>query len=128
MEDMQHNSEFSWIQVQFLANTVKVLLKSRQTLMWTYGFAYYLERNNNSTKIFEDNQKDLEMAVEALSGLLETNITSENAATLRQQVLDKTEYVNRRREVLLADTTQGHAEKRWVYTEEQPLAFVVASP
>ena len=92
--------------------------------MWTYGFAYYLERNNNYTTIFEDNQKDLEMAVEALSGLLETNITSENAASLRQQVLDKTEYVNRRREVLLADTAQGHIDKRWVYTKEQPAAFI----
>ncbi|KLU91835.1 hypothetical protein MAPG_10784 [Magnaporthiopsis poae ATCC 64411] len=32
------------------------------TLKWTYAFAYYLTRNN-LTEIFEDNQKDLEMAV-----------------------------------------------------------------
>jgi ariadne-1 len=123
MEEMQHNSEFSWIQVQFLKDAVEVLLKSRQTLMWTYGFAFYLARNDNATKIFEDNQKDLEMAVEALSGMLETDISAENAADLRFKVLDKTEYVNRRREVLLTDTAQGHLENRWQYNlaQDSPL-------
>jgi ariadne-1 len=116
MEEMQQSSEFSWIQVQFLKGAVEVLLKSRQTLMWTYCLGYYLARKVNSTAIFEDNQKDLEIAVEALSGLLETRITSENAADLRKNVLDKTEYVNRRRQVLLSDTAVGHKEGRWEYT------------
>jgi ariadne-1 len=116
MEEMQHQSEFSWIQVQFLKNAVDVLLKSRQTLMWTYALAYYLSRTSNATAIFEDNQRDLEMAVEALSGLLETNITAENAADIRKLVLDKTEYVNRRRQVLLSDTAIGHKESRWEYS------------
>jgi ariadne-1 len=115
MEEMQHQSEFSWIQVQFLKQAVQVLLKSRQTLMWTYGLAYYLTRTSNATAIFEDNQRDLEMAVESLSGLLETNITAENAAEVRTMVLDKTEYVNRRRQVLLSDTAAGHREHRWEY-------------
>ncbi|KAJ3321726.1 hypothetical protein HDV06_003875 [Boothiomyces sp. JEL0866] len=116
MEVMQKSSDFSWIQVQFLKNAVDVLLKSRGTLMWTYALAYYLARNSNATALFEDNQRDLEMAVEALSGLLETQITPENAAELRQTVLDKTEYVNRRRQILLSDTAAGHLEKRWEYS------------
>jgi ariadne-1 len=116
MEEMQKSSEFSWIQVQFLKGAVQVLLQSRQTLMWTYCLGYYLARKVNSTFIFEDNQKDLEMAVEALSGLLETVITQENAGEVRKNVLDKTEYVNRRREVLLSDAAIGHQEGRWEYT------------
>ena len=112
---MQHNSEFSWIQVQFLKQAVEILLRSRTTLMWTYALAYYLSRKSNATALFEDNQRDLEMAVEALSGLLETDITAENAAKVRKSVSDKSEYVNRRREVLLTDTALGHKEHRWEY-------------
>ncbi|KAJ3277018.1 hypothetical protein HDV01_000070 [Terramyces sp. JEL0728] len=116
MEVMQKSSDFSWIQVQFLKSAVDVLLKSRGTLMWTYALAYYLARNSNATALFEDNQRDLEMAVEELSGMLETLITPENAAEIRQKVLDKTEYVNRRRQILLSDTAAGHLERRWEYS------------
>lgn len=112
---MQQTSEFSWIQVQFLKSAVEVLLQSRQTLMWTYCLAFFLTRSSNATALFEDNQRDLEMAVESLSELLEKEITSQNAADLRKSVLDKTEYVNRRRQVLLSDSAIGHKEKRWSY-------------
>lgn len=115
MESMQQTSEFSWIQVQFLKSAVEVLLQSRQTLMWTYCLAFFLTRSSNATALFEDNQRDLEMAVESLSELLEKEITSQNAADLRKSVLDKTEYVNRRRQVLLSDSAIGHKEKRWSY-------------
>ena len=62
MEQMQRTSEMSWIEVQYLRKAVEVLLESRQTLQWTYAFAYYLTRNN-ATELFEDNQRDLEMSV-----------------------------------------------------------------
>jgi ariadne-1 len=62
MEEMQRSSDLSWIEVQYLRKAVEVLLKSRSTLMWTYAFAYYLAKNN-ATVLFEDNQRDLEMAV-----------------------------------------------------------------
>ncbi|KAJ3373526.1 hypothetical protein HDU91_006469 [Kappamyces sp. JEL0680] len=118
MDQMQQSSEFSWIQVQFLKSAVEVLLRSRQTLMWTYALAYFLSRTSNATALFEDNQKDLEMAVEGLSQMLETEITAENAVDVRKKVLDKTEYVNRRSQVLLSDTASGHLEKRWQYSFE----------
>jgi len=63
---LQNASNMSWIEVQFLESASKALQQCRQTLKWTYAFAYYLARNNQ-TEIFEDNQKDLEMAVENLS-------------------------------------------------------------
>jgi len=46
----QHN--MSWIEVQFLKKAVDVLCQCRQTLMYTYVFAFYLHRNNQSI-IFE---------------------------------------------------------------------------
>lgn len=51
MEEMQQHN-MSWIEVQFLKKAVDVLCQCRQTLMYTYVFAYYLKRNNQSA-IFE---------------------------------------------------------------------------
>ncbi|KAL2914277.1 hypothetical protein HK105_206223 [Polyrhizophydium stewartii] len=115
MEEMQQSSELSWIEVQFLSKAVEVLLQSRMTLKWTYCFAYYLVRNNN-TQLFEDNQSDLEMAVEALSGLLEQPIDPSTVSKTKQLVLDKTVYVASRREILLKDTCRGLIEGRWEFT------------
>ena len=51
----------------------------RHLLKWTYAFAFYLESSskNNNTKIFEDNQADLEFAVERLSEMLEKPLERE---------------------------------------------------
>lgn len=105
MEEMQQHN-MSWIevrnywqmwqfltqklifQVQFLKKAVDILCQCRQTLMCTYVFAYYLKKNNQSM-IFEDNQKDLEVATEKLSEYLERDITSENLADIKQKVQDK---------------------------------------
>ena len=51
MEEMQQHS-MSWIEVQFLKMAVDVLCSCRQTLMYTYVFAFYLKKNNQSI-IFE---------------------------------------------------------------------------
>ena len=56
--------------------------------MYTYVFAYYLQKNNQSV-IFEDNQRDLEAATEKLSEYLEREITQENLADIKQKVQDK---------------------------------------
>ena len=51
MEAMQQHN-MSWIEVQFLKRAVDVLCQCRQTLMYTYVFAFYLRKNNQSM-IFE---------------------------------------------------------------------------
>lgn len=51
MEEMQQHN-MSWIEVQFLKKAVDVLCLCRQTLMYTYVFAFYLKKNNQSI-IFE---------------------------------------------------------------------------
>lgn len=53
--------------------------------MYTYVFAYYLAKNNQS-EIFEGNQGDLEKATEVLSEYLERDITQESLATIKQKV------------------------------------------
>ena len=51
MEEMQQHN-MSWIEVQFLKKAVDILCECRRTLMYTYVFAYYLKKNNES-EIFE---------------------------------------------------------------------------
>ncbi|KAI9593066.1 hypothetical protein BDF19DRAFT_387664 [Syncephalis fuscata] len=114
MEEMQRTSDLSWIEVQFLRTAVDKLVECRMTLKWTYAFAYYLERNNQTT-LFEDNQRDLEMAVESLSELLEQPIEPLAIKELKQKVLNKSSYVAKRRETLLEDTARGLSEDRWKY-------------
>ena len=57
--------------------------------MYTYAFAFYL-RKNNHTLIFEENQRDLEMATETLSEFLERDITSSAVHDMKIFVQDKT--------------------------------------
>ena len=51
MEEMQQHN-MSWIEVQFLRKAVDILCECRRTLMFTYVFAYYLKKNNQS-ELFE---------------------------------------------------------------------------
>ncbi|KAF8971280.1 hypothetical protein BDZ97DRAFT_1788688 [Flammula alnicola] len=112
MEEMQITSALTWIEVQFMKKAVEEVNKCRMTLKWTYAMAYYLAKGNVK-ELFEDNQRDLEKAVEDLSELLESPIESENIPTLRQQVTNKTVYVQKRNEIVLEDTANGFLEGRW---------------
>ena len=104
MEEMQQHN-MSWIEVQFLKKSLDILCECRRTLMYTYVFAYYLRKNNQSAifevvreppssilkqkKSFQDNQKDLESATEQLSEYLERDISAENLVDIKQKVQDK---------------------------------------
>lgn len=121
MQNLQTQSNMSWIEVQFLDSASKALQACRQTLKWTYAFAFYLQRNN-MTEIFEDNQKDLEMAVEALSGMFERPVSDladpEQKSKLKVDILDKTTYCLRRREILLIDTAENLKKENWKFNTE----------
>lgn len=115
MEEMQQHN-MSWIEVQFLKKAVDILCQCRQTLMYTYVFAYYLKKNNQSV-IFEDNQRDLESATEKLSEYLERDITQENLIDIKQKVQDKYRYCESRCKVLLEHVHEGYEKDWWEYTE-----------
>uniref|UniRef100_A0A1Y1JWN5 RBR-type E3 ubiquitin transferase n=1 Tax=Photinus pyralis TaxID=7054 RepID=A0A1Y1JWN5_PHOPY len=115
MDEMQDNN-MGWIEVQFLKRAVDILCKCRQTLMYTYVFAYYLRKNNQSV-IFEDNQKDLESSTELLSEYLERDITQENLPNIKQEAQDKYMYCNLRRIALLGHVHEGYEKGWWEYTD-----------
>ncbi|XP_013390777.1 E3 ubiquitin-protein ligase arih1 [Lingula anatina] len=117
MEEMQQHN-MSWIEVQFLKKAVDILCLCRQTLMFTYVFAFYLKRNNQSI-IFEDNQKDLENATEQLSEYLERDITSDIIVDVKQKVQDKTRYCESRCKVLLDHVHEGYEKDLWEYQDEK---------
>lgn len=108
MTQLQSASGMSWIEVQYLSSASQSLQTCRQTLKWTYAFAFYLARNN-LTEMFEDNQKDLEMAVENLSEMFEKPIADLADQNLKIDILDKTSYCNKRRLILLDDTANNLA-------------------
>lgn len=132
MEEMQITSSLTWIEVQFMKKAVDEVEKCRATLKWTYAMAYYLEKCNEK-ELFEDNQRDLEHAVEELSELLESPIDPETIPALRQKVTDKTVikkfssdflclkpitqvYVQKRNAIMLEDTANGFNEDRWKWS------------
>jgi len=117
MVKLQKESGMSWIEVQYLNSASQALQTCRRTLMWTYAFAFYLERNN-MTSIFEDNQKDLEMAVEGLSEMFEKPPSELADNKLKVEIMDKTAYCNKRRIILLNDTAQTLADGRWEFNRE----------
>ncbi|XP_013780319.1 E3 ubiquitin-protein ligase arih1-like [Limulus polyphemus] len=115
MEEMQQHN-MSWIEVQFLKKAVDILCQCRQTLMYTYVFAYYLKKTNQSV-IFEDNQRDLESATEKLSEYLEREITQENLLDIKQKVQDKYRYCEIRRKLLLEHVHEGYEKDWWLYCD-----------
>ncbi|CAG0919057.1 unnamed protein product [Notodromas monacha] len=115
MEEMQQHG-MSWIEVQFLRKAVDILCQCRQTLMYTYVFAFYLQKTNQSV-IFEHNQKDLENATEELSAYLERDIAKENLTEIKQNVQDKSRYCDGRRAVLVNHVYEGYDKDWWMYTD-----------
>lgn len=116
MEQMQESSNLTWIEVQFAKRAADVLLDARMTLKWTYAMAYYLKKCN-STTIFEDNQANLEQAVEDLSEMLERPITPATIPEIREKVTNKTAFVQKRSDIILQDTLMGNWEGRWEFMQ-----------
>lgn len=108
MVELQKKSGMSWIEVQYLNSASQALQTCRQTLKWTYAFAFYLGKTNLTT-IFEDNQADLEIAVEALSEMFEKPVAELADPKLKVEIMDKTTYCNKRRIILLEDTAENLA-------------------
>ncbi|KAH7322868.1 RING-5 [Stachybotrys elegans] len=117
MVQLQTASGMSWIEVQYLNSASQALQTCRQTLKWTYAFAFYLARNN-LTEIFEDNQKDLEMAVENLSEMFEKPIAELSDSKLKGDIMDKTSYCNNRRVILLDFTAENLAKAKWTFNSD----------
>lgn len=75
-------------QTQFLPEAQKTLLACRDQLMYSYIFAYYAADSHQKI-IFQDNQSNLETAVEKLTHELEAEITHNNFQEIETKVKDQ---------------------------------------
>ncbi|OAA59646.1 RING finger protein [Niveomyces insectorum RCEF 264] len=127
MVQLQTSSGMSWIEVQYLQAASQALQTCRQTLKWTYAFAFYLARNN-VTEMFEDNQKDLEMAVEALSEMFEKPVGELSDVKMKVDIMDKTAYCTKRRVILLEYTADNLANDRWTFNNGDQTMALASAP
>ncbi|CDK27721.1 unnamed protein product [Kuraishia capsulata CBS 1993] len=85
IQKVQKRNKVSWIETQFYEEAVRILLKGRHTLMWSYAFLYYVEPCRLK-HLIEDSQFELSKAVESLSKLIET-VKPENIIKYRQRFI-----------------------------------------
>ncbi len=112
MLQLQGLDDLTKTEVLFLKRAVESLRRSRQILISSYVFAYYA-MPSNQLSIFEGNQRDLELATENLSWLLEQDITTGRMCDLKQKLQDKYTYCDKRRSVLLDHINEGYEKGYW---------------
>lgn len=105
--------ELSWSDTQFMKQAVDVLQECRLTLLHTYIFAFYLKECNEQI-IFEDNQKDLQRAIEELSGYLENEEIEGDVREFRRKVMNLFSYCQTRRKVLVDHVHEGYDRNVWI--------------
>lgn len=117
MEQLQQVYGMAWIEVQFLMESFKTLCHCRHTLMYSYAFAYFLEKNNFS-EIFEDNQQYLETSTEELSGFLEKE-SEEWQPEFKERIINLQKYCKDRRKELIKHVMEGYEKEWWKFVSVQ---------
>ncbi|CAF3679555.1 unnamed protein product [Adineta steineri] len=115
---LKNKDKLSKNDIQTIEKAFEILLKCRQILTYTYPFAYYLTKNNQSD-VFEQNQADLEQACEHLSEFLEKDITSETIFNdIKRKIVEQYQYCDARQSVLLKHVKEGYTNDYWQYQDE----------
>jgi len=98
-----------------IKDAVQVLTRCRRTLAYTYVFAFALQKNNEC-HIFEDNQRDLEMATENLSELMERRFNEEcKEKNIKVEILNRSQYCESRRRILMKHVKEGEILCSWEF-------------
>lgn len=113
-----HNSNLSWIDIEFFKSAHKSLTKSRKTLKWSYCFKFYL-KSSKLAEIFEQNQVYLSNSVELLSKIFEEINDKKNKDNSTQLIMNnKTKIIhlssllNKQRFALIDTAAYGLKEHR----------------
>jgi len=117
---LQQEENMTWSEVQFMQKAFETLGECRRVLMNTYVFAFYIKKNNH-IEMFENNQRDLENAVEKLCDHLERqDLSSMNSQDMKIKVQDVTRYCAKRNTALLEHVNEGfdNGKDWWEYREE----------
>lgn len=95
VKELQEKLGISWIEGQFLTDSIRMLNEGRTALKWSFAVAFYSDASHNLTKIFIDNQSLLSKAVEDLSELLQIK-NPEIIMKRKTDFYNKTGYVENR--------------------------------
>ncbi|GMM33221.1 E3 ubiquitin-protein ligase [Saccharomycopsis crataegensis] len=107
IKSLQKSQGISWMEGQFLKNSISTLVKARSTLQWSYVFSYYLKDNKtNSALIFEENQTSLSNAVEDLSQLFNIR-NAQKIIAQRVQFIQKQRFCVSRQLSLISCVEEG---------------------
>jgi len=113
MSYLQAEVNMTWSEVQFMQKAFETLGECRRVLMHTYVFAFYVKKNTQIA-IFEDNQRDLENAVEKLCDHLERqDLSSMDPQDVKVKVQDITRYCASRNKALLEHVQEGFDNGEW---------------
>lgn len=129
MEELIRHANISWIDVQFLLRSVESLCRCRRTVMYSYGFAFFLKRNNQS-EIFEENQRKLAEATEELSGFLERDLGDVDAdvdfdefiSRVKRPLLEKSRFCGDRTRALVDHVRAGYKKHFWQFEDDEGAA------
>ena len=115
---MQEKGSMGYSETRFLKHALQTLEECRNVLMNTYIFAFYIKKNNH-LEMFENNQRDLEVAVEKLCSLLEQeNHEDMDMKYVKEKVQNLTSYCDRRKQVLIDHVEEGFEKGScWIYNE-----------
>ncbi|CAG2176675.1 unnamed protein product [Oppiella nova] len=109
MTHMQDRYHMSWVEVQFMEQAMEA-----DPDVHLCVFAAYNDRTPQ-IDIFEDNQRDLQKAVETLSEYLKREIDAEEN---RSQVLHSLNYCQNRRKALINHISEGNEKEWWKYSAD----------
>ena len=114
---MQNNCTIGFAESQLFDRALSTLEDCRIVLMHTYIYAFYVKKNNH-LEIFEDNQRDLEIAVEKLCSYLEQEDHCMDIMYMKNYIQDLTKYCSQRKQVLIDHVEDGNAMiSIWEYNE-----------
>lgn len=114
----RNKDQLSKNDLHLIEQAFDVLLSCRQVLIYTYPFAYYLKKNNQSF-FFEENQADLERACEALSEIFQQNLTKEPIfQSIKHKLIEQFRYCQARQDALLNHAKEGYAHNYWEYQDD----------
>ncbi|EDO14678.1 hypothetical protein Kpol_282p5 [Vanderwaltozyma polyspora DSM 70294] len=95
VKHLQEKIGVSWIEGQFLTESLRALNEGRTALKWSFAIAFYSDPSHNLTKIFVDNQMLLSNSVEDLSELLQIK-NPEKIMNKKTDFYNKAGYVTNR--------------------------------
>eukprot|EP00180_Rhodochaete_pulchella_P003157 Plantae.Rhodophyta-Rhodochaete_pulchella.ctg51978.p2 GENE.Plantae.Rhodophyta-Rhodochaete_pulchella.ctg51978~~Plantae.Rhodophyta-Rhodochaete_pulchella.ctg51978.p2 ORF type:complete len:116 (-),score=25.77 Plantae.Rhodophyta-Rhodochaete_pulchella.ctg51978:413-760(-) len=105
MRELHGSSNATWVELQFIEDATRRLLKCRHVLKWSYAHAFYLE-DTPQKKLFEFLQGDLEVSTEKLNFLLESGANPMSAA-MRNELVNLTDVARSMLGNLLQDFDHG---------------------